>query len=62
MTENELWLKRWNTLKNFLNAEMQDPDYGDCCHATMQHLDNAMQLIEQMTDENPERTRVGGSS
>ena len=49
--KDDIWLKRWNTLKNYINAQIGDPDLDDPVHATITELAGIMDRIELLKDE-----------
>jgi hypothetical protein len=49
--EKELWIKRWNTMKNWVDAEAENIDNANCCTGTLILVKRAMEAVEEMTDD-----------
>lgn len=49
----DLWLKRWNTLKNHINHKMEASDCFDDDYHSLTELVSVMEQIEEMTDDVP---------
>jgi hypothetical protein len=49
--ERELWIKRWNTMKNWLAEEIEKDYHDDCCYGTLNMVQNAMSVVEGMTED-----------
>lgn len=49
---DDIWLKRWNTLKNYLQNRVDyNDDLDDVEHSTLQGILNTMATVEEMEDE-----------
>ncbi|MNU86790.1 hypothetical protein D3C71_765630 [compost metagenome] len=51
MPEDNVWEKRWNTLKNWLAAEQDRNGYDDPHYHMMDKVEFAMDQIEKMEDD-----------
>jgi hypothetical protein len=50
MPEDNVWEKRWNTLKNWLAEQQRKDSYDDPHYHMMDSVEGMMQRIEEMGD------------
>lgn len=48
--EKLLWIKRWNTIKNYLNDQIAAPDNNDCCYGTLEQVRWLVNSLENITE------------
>ena len=50
----DIWLKRWNTLKNRIALEMEQDGLSNPEYGVLQDIQNVMEAIEQLEDDKSE--------
>lgn len=49
--QRDLWIKRWNTIKNYIVDEMAEPDCDDEEFSTLARIQSLMDTVEVTENE-----------
>lgn len=49
--EEDIWLKRWNTLKNRIQWEMKEEGLDNPTYGTLLQIHRIMEAIEELEDD-----------